>query len=698
MANLESWIKSRLSSFAMTQPDWEQETVDELTSYLVLLAESTKDEAALSLECQDFLQDFLGPATSGFIEELCNRIKGTPATPSNATATTRKDSRFVTGLKDLTPCFEKFGFSLTIDRPASRHDESQRPHKQDAFKRKRDDRSRSPPHRRSDTSRHTRTASSHEHAGQSNSHHDQRRVNSLTAATQTTNNVDSASQPPAAPAGSNGAGQTPTNFSRAYASGHNAQSSTSMAAQQTGDDGSGFNNLPVDQMSAFFPPVMPFAGSFGNLIPMPCPNYTMFGFCLTADCAFIHDGSMQMPLFQPQAMPASQATQTRRETFTKSDMRNNHSIMVLNIPSENLKEADVRSHFSKFGKIMKVEFPEQGIAVLTYTSNEAAYRAKVSPEPIFNNRFVTTRWYKGSLPESSQSRNGHHNNIDWQSSTSEAGLRKLAEARSQARSQATQQRSYLTDLELRKTTVEQEIIEHDQALRKLKRQIKTKTRTSPIGTDEDDMESSDGDDQLERAAITRKKLVLQAELASIEATQRRQQAQHDHGAGSFMQLQPIHRIDNRPRRFRITLDTGDESDDPQRQEAARILQRVLMAQTVPPESIVTDGEILASTAEIQPDHEVIELGFEHHWQARRLLEQVADRLEDKVTVSWIDDNTPNSTVATGQARVVRSVDQSENDHVHGDNVTKRRTDRIDEADEERHANLDVAEEEDWMYE
>lgn len=73
------------------------------------------------------------------------------------------------------------------------------------------------------------------------------------------------------------------------------------------------------------------------------------------------------------------------------------ALEVRNIPEEHFNEENIRSFFSKFGVLEKVELnPTHHSCVLEFTSHEAANNAWSSPEPIFNNRFIKIFWYNPS--------------------------------------------------------------------------------------------------------------------------------------------------------------------------------------------------------------------------------------------------------------------------------------------------------------
>ncbi|KAL1842181.1 hypothetical protein VTJ49DRAFT_5868 [Mycothermus thermophilus] len=78
------------------------------------------------------------------------------------------------------------------------------------------------------------------------------------------------------------------------------------------------------------------------------------------------------------------------------------TIVVENIPEENLTEEQVRNFFSQFGTILEVTMkPYKRLAIIKYDSWDAATAAYQSPKVIFDNRFVKVFWYKDDVASSS---------------------------------------------------------------------------------------------------------------------------------------------------------------------------------------------------------------------------------------------------------------------------------------------------------
>jgi len=91
------------------------------------------------------------------------------------------------------------------------------------------------------------------------------------------------------------------------------------------------------------------------------------------------------------------------------------TIVVQNIPEENLTDDQVRGYFSQFGKIPEVTIQRHSrLAIIKFDTWDAAHTAWSSPKVIFDNRFVKVFWYKeegaeGAVPngKGTKPKNGH---------------------------------------------------------------------------------------------------------------------------------------------------------------------------------------------------------------------------------------------------------------------------------------------------
>lgn len=92
--------------------------------------------------------------------------------------------------------------------------------------------------------------------------------------------------------------------------------------------------------------------------------------------------------------------------------KSNTTLVIENIPDENLSDAEIRNFFSEFGTVTTVKImADRRLALVTYTDWDAAQRAYKSPKVIFDNRFVKVYWYKGEgslpTPRKAKGENGH---------------------------------------------------------------------------------------------------------------------------------------------------------------------------------------------------------------------------------------------------------------------------------------------------
>ncbi|RMZ00977.1 hypothetical protein D0860_07789 [Hortaea werneckii] len=71
------------------------------------------------------------------------------------------------------------------------------------------------------------------------------------------------------------------------------------------------------------------------------------------------------------------------------------TLVVEQIPEENLDEQSVRDFFRQFGTVTHVTMePYQRLAIVDYDDHESAKAAYDSPKSVFDNRFVKVYWYK----------------------------------------------------------------------------------------------------------------------------------------------------------------------------------------------------------------------------------------------------------------------------------------------------------------
>ncbi|KAI0390375.1 hypothetical protein F5Y17DRAFT_444920 [Xylariaceae sp. FL0594] len=71
------------------------------------------------------------------------------------------------------------------------------------------------------------------------------------------------------------------------------------------------------------------------------------------------------------------------------------TIVVQNIPAENLTEDQIRGYFGQFGKIVSVTLQKYNrLCIIKFDTWEAANAAWTSPKVIFDNRFVKVFWHK----------------------------------------------------------------------------------------------------------------------------------------------------------------------------------------------------------------------------------------------------------------------------------------------------------------
>ncbi|KAF2004671.1 hypothetical protein P154DRAFT_426187 [Amniculicola lignicola CBS 123094] len=210
-----------------------------------------------------------------------------------------------------------------------------------------------------------------------------------------------------------------------------------------------FSNVPADPMALFtlatamnmgisgFPPALipP-----GTLLALPstsattrkssgrkqrCSDYDNKGFCMRgARCQYEHGqeatASLDFDFTEVDDEYGSggnrgkgtlgRSSRSRAPFYLRvpGPNRSNTTVVVQQIPQENLNDTDIRQFFSQFGNVQHIEMRPRGhLAIVTYWDDASASRAIESPKPVFDNRFVNVSWYR---PETSASHNS--GNVD----------------------------------------------------------------------------------------------------------------------------------------------------------------------------------------------------------------------------------------------------------------------------------------------
>ncbi|USP75408.1 hypothetical protein yc1106_02682 [Curvularia clavata] len=155
-----------------------------------------------------------------------------------------------------------------------------------------------------------------------------------------------------------------------------------------------------------------------------CTSYHERGFCVMGElCPFEHSDAavavpaQEIPKYDPeQSHLAAQshgmakkhgllnghrhATQGSKprvpfSQFGLSSDTSNATLVVEQIPSENLNEDSIRNYFSEFGSVLEVDLDtSKQQAIIKFNDRSAANRAYHSPKAIFDNRFVKVYWYR----------------------------------------------------------------------------------------------------------------------------------------------------------------------------------------------------------------------------------------------------------------------------------------------------------------
>jgi hypothetical protein len=154
-----------------------------------------------------------------------------------------------------------------------------------------------------------------------------------------------------------------------------------------------------------------------------CYDYHTNGFCaLGALCPFEHgdtnNASNDVPEYDPdQPLLGTQLTPAANKRYEAGKVyngsykggrprapfsllgashdRTNTTLVIEQIPEENLSEDDVRRFFSQFGTIARVQMQaHKRLAIVTFEDHAAADQAYNSPKAVFENRFVKVYWYR----------------------------------------------------------------------------------------------------------------------------------------------------------------------------------------------------------------------------------------------------------------------------------------------------------------
>ncbi|KAF2996814.1 hypothetical protein E8E13_002154 [Curvularia kusanoi] len=159
---------------------------------------------------------------------------------------------------------------------------------------------------------------------------------------------------------------------------------------------------------AFLAMMAAFGANLPGMPPLPkfdanasntrCRDYDNKGFCAAGSlCPYQH--GLDYEAGEPTQGAARHHSGRRgRAHFSLPGPTRDHTnttLVVEQIPEENCNEEDVRNFFTKFGTILDVRMQtHKRLAIVQYSTNEAAAAAYHSPKVIFDNRFVKVYWHR----------------------------------------------------------------------------------------------------------------------------------------------------------------------------------------------------------------------------------------------------------------------------------------------------------------
>ncbi|EAT87103.2 hypothetical protein SNOG_06039 [Parastagonospora nodorum SN15] len=317
-----------------------------------------------------------------------------------------------------------------------------------------------------------------------------------------------------------------------------------------------------------------------------CYNYHEKGFCaLGSLCAFEHGDGDDIPQAVPEYdpdQPSLGSNRTRhgggkavkaRAPFSMlgpSYDHTNTTLVVEQIPTEKLREKDVRAFFSEFGTVVDVQMHTfKSLAIVKFEDNAAATRAYMSPKAVFENRFVKVYWYKQGYGEGAfdgEVEMGDGDGNDFYMQDDRLNPEEIAKRQAEAQKAFEERRKKTQEADAKAAEIERRLKENDVETKQIRQQL------AELGVDYDDGMHKEQSPGLANLALEAENLFTLKEAPSMGRGYgfplrgiRRGRGTRRAGYLGRTSKSSVKRLDNRPRRLAVS----DIEKDTPRDEALR---------------------------------------------------------------------------------------------------------------------------------
>ncbi|KAH3911678.1 hypothetical protein HBH56_127140 [Parastagonospora nodorum] len=370
-----------------------------------------------------------------------------------------------------------------------------------------------------------------------------------------------------------------------------------------------------------------------------CYNYHEKGFCaLGSLCAFEHGDGDDIPQAVPEYdpdQPSLGSNRTRhgggkavkaRAPFSMlgpSYDHTNTTLVVEQIPTEKLREKDVRAFFSEFGTVVDVQMHTfKSLAIVKFEDNAAATRAYMSPKAVFENRFVKVYWYKQGYGEGAfdgEVEMGDGDGNDFYMQDDRLNPEEIAKRQAEAQKAFEERRKKTQEADAKAAEIERRLKENDVETKQIRQQL------AELGVDYDDGMHKEQSPGLANLALEAENLFTLKEAPSMGRGYgfplrgiRRGRGTRRAGYLGRTSKSSVKRLDNRPRRLAVS---DIEKDTPRDEALRQYLMNVPGCTSIDPHPE-------------QPD--VVILTFEYRYQAETFLDNSHQILDvGELVLAWV---------------------------------------------------------------
>ena len=109
----------------------------------------------------------------------------------------------------------------------------------------------------------------------------------------------------------------------------------------------------------------------------------------------MNENAAAPPLLNMPAATVTSSTSANNNGLANQGNINNTTLILRKVPNDLNRPENMRQHFSKFGQLLDIQchYEKQSDAVLVkFATNQQAFAAFRSPQPVFNNRFIRIYW------------------------------------------------------------------------------------------------------------------------------------------------------------------------------------------------------------------------------------------------------------------------------------------------------------------